>query len=95
VDATIETVKRTSRGALLVVVILFLLLGNIRAALITAAVIPLSMLAAITGMVTTRISANLMSLGALDFRPHRRWRCHHRRKLHPPPREDNTAANGS
>jgi cobalt-zinc-cadmium resistance protein CzcA len=68
VDATIETVKRNLlEGALLVVVVLFLLLGNIRAALITAAVIPLSMLMTITGMVTTRISANLMSLGALDF----------------------------
>ena len=68
VDATIETVKKNLlEGALLVVVVLFLLLGNIRAALITAAVIPLSMLMTITGMVTTRISANLMSLGALDF----------------------------
>lgn len=68
VDATIETVtKNLLEGALLVIVVLFLLLGNVRAALITAAVIPLSMLMTITGMVTTRISANLMSLGALDF----------------------------
>ncbi len=68
VDATIDTVKRNLlEGALLVIVVLFLLLGNIRAALITAAVIPLSMLMTITGMVTTRISGNLMSLGALDF----------------------------
>ena len=46
---------------------LFLLLGNIRAALITACVIPLSMLFTITGMVENRVSGNLMSLGALDF----------------------------
>ncbi|HCS29620.1 MAG TPA: CusA/CzcA family heavy metal efflux RND transporter, partial [Spongiibacteraceae bacterium] len=51
----------------LVIVVLFLLLGNIRAALITAAVIPLAMMATITGMVRTGVSANLMSLGALDF----------------------------
>ncbi len=68
VDATIDTVKRNLlEGALLVIVVLFLLLGNIRAALITAAIIPLSMLMTITGMVATRISGNLMSLGALDF----------------------------
>ncbi|MEY8213962.1 MAG: CusA/CzcA family heavy metal efflux RND transporter, partial [Colwellia sp.] len=53
--------------ALLVIVVLFILLGNVRAALITAAVIPLAMLATITGMVKTGVSANLMSLGALDF----------------------------
>jgi len=52
---------------LLVVVILFLLLGNFRAALLTALVIPFAMLMTITGMVQTRVSANLMSLGALDF----------------------------
>merc|ERR1712000_639099 len=57
----------SARGALLVIVVLFLLLGNLRAALITAAVIPLSMLATISGMVRTGVSANLMSLGALDF----------------------------
>ncbi|MFV0552645.1 MAG: efflux RND transporter permease subunit, partial [Anaerorhabdus sp.] len=68
VDATIETVKKNLiEGALLVIVVLFLLLGNIRAALITAAVIPLSMLMTITGMVGSKISGNLMSLGALDF----------------------------
>jgi len=68
VDKTIATVaKNLLEGALLVIVILFLMLGNIRAALITAAVIPLSMLATITGMVKTGVSANLMSLGALDF----------------------------
>ncbi len=68
VDATINTVKRNLlEGALLVIVVLFFLLGNIRAALITAAIIPLSMLMTITGMVATRISGNLMSLGALDF----------------------------
>lgn len=68
VDKAIATVqKNLLEGALLVIVVLFLLLGNIRAALITAAVIPLSMLATISGMVKTGISANLMSLGALDF----------------------------
>lgn len=68
VDKAVATVaKNLMEGALLVIVILFLLLGNIRAALITAAVIPLSMLATITGMVKTGVSANLMSLGALDF----------------------------
>ena len=68
VDKAIATVaKNLMEGALLVIVILFLLLGNIRAALITAAVIPLSMLMTITGMVQTGVSANLMSLGALDF----------------------------
>ena len=68
VDRTIATVRKNlAEGALLVIAILFLLLGNIRAALITAAVIPLAMLFTITGMVTNRISGNLMSLGALDF----------------------------
>jgi cobalt-zinc-cadmium resistance protein CzcA len=68
VDRTIETVeKNLLEGALLVIVVLFLLLGNIRAALITAAVIPLSMLLTITGMVQNGVSGNLMSLGALDF----------------------------
>ena len=68
VDKAIATVaKNLLEGALLVIVVLFTLLGNIRAALITAAVIPLSMLATMTGMVRTGVSANLMSLGALDF----------------------------
>ena len=68
VDKAISTVqKNLVEGALLVIVVLFLLLGNVRAALITAAVIPLAMLATITGMVQTGVSANLMSLGALDF----------------------------
>ncbi|UTF60640.1 efflux RND transporter permease subunit [Gilvimarinus sp. DA14] len=68
VDKTIATVQTNLlEGALLVVVVLFVLLGNMRAALITAAVIPLSMLATISGMVQTGVSANLMSLGALDF----------------------------
>ncbi|MDF1761058.1 MAG: CusA/CzcA family heavy metal efflux RND transporter [Coxiellaceae bacterium] len=68
VNATINTVKNNLlEGALLVCVILFLFLGNIRAALITAFVIPLSMLLTITGMVHYKISANLMSMGALDF----------------------------
>jgi heavy metal efflux system protein len=68
VDKTIETVRKNLlEGALLVVAVLFLLLGNLRAALITAMVIPLSMLLTITGMVENQISANLMSVGALDF----------------------------
>ena len=68
VDKAIYTVqKNLVEGALLVIVVLFVLLGNIRAALITAAVIPLAMLATITGMVNYGVSANLMSLGALDF----------------------------
>ncbi len=68
VERTLHTVeKNLAEGALLVIVILFLLLGNIRAALITAAVIPVTMLMTITGMVATKVSGNLMSLGALDF----------------------------
>ncbi len=68
VNATIETVKKNLfEGAVLVIVILLLLLGNVRAALLTAFIIPLSMLFTITGMVATKISGNLMSLGALDF----------------------------
>lgn len=68
VDKTIQTVKTNLlEGAILVIVILFLLLGNIRAACITALVIPLSLLFAISGMATHRVSGNLMSLGAIDF----------------------------
>ncbi len=68
VDKAIYTVKKNLlEGAVLVIAILFLFLGNIRAALITAMVIPLSMLFTFTGMVTYKVSANLMSLGALDF----------------------------
>ena len=68
VDKTIATVeKNLFEGAVLVIVILLLLLGNITGALITAMVIPLSMLFAITGMVGNRVSGNLMSLGAIDF----------------------------
>ena len=68
VGRAIATVRKNLlEGALLVVVVLFALLGNLRAALITAAVIPLTMLLTITGMVENRVSANLMSLGALDF----------------------------
>ncbi|EQM88009.1 MULTISPECIES: efflux RND transporter permease subunit [Stenotrophomonas] len=68
VDRTIATVaKNLTEGALLVIVILFLLLGNFRAALITALVIPLAMLFTLTGMARGGVSANLMSLGALDF----------------------------
>ena len=68
VEKAIKTVqKNLVEGAILVIVILFLFLGNIRAALITACVIPLSMLFTLTGMAQQNISANLMSLGALDF----------------------------
>ncbi len=68
VDKTIQTVaSNLTEGAILVIVVLFLFLGNLRAALITALVIPLSMLFTLTGMVANNVSANLMSLGALDF----------------------------
>lgn len=68
VDATISTVqKNLGEGALLVIVVLFLLLGNIRAALITALVIPISMMMTASGMLKAGLSANLMSMGALDF----------------------------
>jgi len=68
VDATIATVsKNLIEGALLVIVVLLLLLGNARAALICALAIPLSMLMTATGMVQTRMTGNLMSLGAIDF----------------------------
>lgn len=68
VNKAIATVqKNLVEGAILVIVILFIFLGNFRAALITACVIPLSMLFTLTGMAEQNISANLMSLGALDF----------------------------
>ena len=68
VDKTLATVRTNLiEGALLVIVVLFLFLGNVRAAILTAAVIPIAMLMTITGMVQTRVSTNLMSLGALDF----------------------------
>ena len=68
VEATIATVeKNLAEGALLVVAVLFLLLGNTRAAIVAACVIPLAMLFAITGMAENKVSANLMSLGAIDF----------------------------
>jgi cobalt-zinc-cadmium resistance protein CzcA len=68
VDKTLHTVqKNLVEGALLVIVVLFVLLGNLRAALLTAMVIPVVMLMTITGMVRAGVSANLMSLGALDF----------------------------
>ncbi|ABQ39140.1 RND divalent metal cation efflux transporter CzcA [Bradyrhizobium sp. BTAi1] len=68
VEATVATVeKNLVEGALLVIVILFLILGNFKAAIATAFVIPLSMLFTITGMVENKVSANLMSLGAIDF----------------------------
>ena len=68
VDKTIRTVATNLfEGAALVIAVLFLFLGNLRAALITALVIPLSMLFTFSGMVANQVSANLMSLGALDF----------------------------
>jgi cobalt-zinc-cadmium resistance protein CzcA len=68
VDQTLQTVqKNLLEGALLVIAVLFFMVGNVRAALLTAAVIPIAMLMTITGMVQSKVSANLMSLGALDF----------------------------
>jgi len=68
VDKAIATVKKNLlEGAILVIAVLFVFLGNLRAAIITAAVIPLAMLFTFTGMVRYQVSANLMSLGALDF----------------------------
>ncbi len=68
IDKAINTVKTNlMEGALLVIAVLFIFLGNIRAAMITMLVIPLAMLFTFTGMVTGKVSANLMSLGALDF----------------------------
>jgi heavy metal efflux system protein len=68
VDATIHTVATNlAEGALLVIVVLFLLLGNFRAAVITGCVIPVTMLITATAMLQGKLSANLMSLGALDF----------------------------
>jgi cobalt-zinc-cadmium resistance protein CzcA len=68
VDKTIATVKKNLfEGAVLVIAVMFLLLGNLRAAFIAALVIPMSMLFAITGMAGNRVSGNLMSLGAIDF----------------------------
>jgi len=68
VNSTMQTVwKNLAEGALLVILVLFLLLGNFRAALLTAMVIPLAMLLTVTGMVSGKVSGNLMSLGALDF----------------------------
>jgi heavy metal efflux system protein len=68
VDKAIATVKKNLlEGAILVIAVLFAFLGNLRAALITAMIIPLAMLFTFTGMVSQKISANLMSLGALDF----------------------------
>lgn len=68
VDKTLATVRTNLiEGALLVMVVLFVFLGNVRAAILTAAVIPVAMLMTITGMVHSKVSANLMSLGALDF----------------------------
>lgn len=68
VEATLDTIRKNLfEGAILVVVVLLMLLGNLRAALIVACAIPLSMLFAVTGMVQEKVSANLLSLGAVDF----------------------------
>jgi cobalt-zinc-cadmium resistance protein CzcA len=68
VDRTIRTVETSLfEGAILVVVVLLVMLGNWRAALIVALAIPLSLLFAMTGMVQSGVSGNLMSLGAIDF----------------------------
>ncbi|MBB3118808.1 efflux RND transporter permease subunit [Pseudoduganella violacea] len=68
VDKAIATVKKNLlEGAVLVIAVLFIFLGNIRAAVVTAMVIPLSMLFTFSGMVAYKVSANLLSLGALDF----------------------------
>jgi cobalt-zinc-cadmium resistance protein CzcA len=68
VDATLRTIETNLfEGAILVIVVLLVLLGNLRAAVIVACAIPLSMLFAVTGMVRTEVSANLLSLGAIDF----------------------------
>jgi cobalt-zinc-cadmium resistance protein CzcA len=68
VDATVRTVATNLlEGAALVVLVLLLLLGNFRAAVITALIIPIAMLITAGGMLEAHISANLMSLGALDF----------------------------
>ncbi len=68
VNSTISTVARNlAEGAVLVIVVLFALLGNFRAALIAACVIPITMLLTSIGMLEAGVSANLMSLGALDF----------------------------
>ncbi|MBL8552887.1 MAG: CusA/CzcA family heavy metal efflux RND transporter [Phenylobacterium sp.] len=68
VDRTIHTVQRNlAEGALLVIAVLFFLLGNVRAAVITALVIPLAFLIGVIGMNRFGVSGNLMSLGALDF----------------------------
>jgi cobalt-zinc-cadmium resistance protein CzcA len=68
VDKAINTVRiNLFEGAVLVIAVLFALLGNLRAAFVVALVIPLSMLFAITGMTTNRVSGNLMSMGAIDF----------------------------
>ena len=68
VDATLHTVSKSLlEGAALVIFVLVLLLGNVRAAVIAALAIPFSMLIALTGMVELGVSGNLMSLGAIDF----------------------------
>ena len=68
VEKTISTVRKNLfEGAVLVIAVMFALLGNFTAAFVAALVIPLSMLFAVTGMVSYRVSGNLMSLGAIDF----------------------------
>ena len=82
VDKAIHTVKRNlAEGAFLVIVVLFLFLGNIRAALITAAVIPLAMVFTFTGMVTNQRQRQPAEPGRTGLRHHHRWRSRHRGKL--------------
>jgi cobalt-zinc-cadmium resistance protein CzcA len=84
VDKAIGTVgKNLLEGALIVIFILVLLLGNLRAGLVVASVIPLSLLFAVTMMNLFGVSGNLMSLGAIDFGSHRGWGGDHRGGDHP------------
>ena len=83
VDKTIATVQANlAEGAVLVVVVLLIMLGNVRAALLTAMVIPLSMLMLMTGMVQTKVSANLDEFGRTRFWLDCGWCGDHCRKLY-------------
>lgn len=85
IDRTLQTVRNNLlEGGLLVVAVLFLFLGNLRAALIVAAVIPLSMLIGFIGMAAFGISANLMSSRSERLRPDRRHFHRHDGELHAP-----------
>ena len=96
VERTIRTVaSNLFEGALLVVAVLFAFLGNLRAALITAAVIPLSMLFTVTGMVENRVSAQPDEPRRARFRTDRRRRGDHRRELHPPARRSSSIASAA